>query len=164
DAFDMGALPQDESQAVDVVAALRAGVDLLLATSDRRAHRRIERALVRAAELGLVDAAWLARSTARLADLRRWLSRFGEPRREVVAADPPTDAEIAAVRERAAYADVVVVGTIAVSSGSPQARLVEALAATGRPLVTVALRTPWDVEAYPMARTHVCTYSILPGS
>ena len=40
----------------------------------------------------------------------------------------------------------------------------DGLLATGRPVVTVALRTPWDLAAYPAARTHVCTYSILPES
>jgi beta-N-acetylhexosaminidase len=30
--------------------------------------------------------------------------------------------------------------------------------------VTVALRTPWDLAAYPQVRTHACTYSILPES
>jgi beta-N-acetylhexosaminidase len=30
--------------------------------------------------------------------------------------------------------------------------------------VTVALRTPWDLAAYPEAGTHACTYSILPES
>ena len=42
--------------------------------------------------------------------------------------------------------------------------LVDALLATGRPVVTVALRTPWDLAAYPRPATHVCTYSILPES
>ncbi len=30
--------------------------------------------------------------------------------------------------------------------------------------MTVALRTPWDLLAYPSARTHVCSYGILPPS
>ena len=34
----------------------------------------------------------------------------------------------------------------------------------GKPTVTVALRTPWDLLAYPSARTHVCSYGILPPS
>jgi beta-N-acetylhexosaminidase len=55
----------------------------------------------------------------------------------------------------------VVVGTIAASSDPAQARLVEALLDTGRPVVTVALRTPWDLAAYPRARTHVAAYGIL---
>ena len=50
---------------------------------------------------------------------------------------------------RAAGAAAVVVGTIAASADPAQARLVEALLAAGRPVVTVALRTPWDLAAYP---------------
>jgi beta-N-acetylhexosaminidase len=69
-----------------------------------------------------------------------------------------------AIRERAEGYDAIVAGTISATAASPQAELVAALAATGRPLVTVALRTPWDLAAYPQARTHACTYSILPES
>jgi beta-N-acetylhexosaminidase len=83
---------------------------------------------------------------------------------EIVTSQPPTTAEIAAILERAAGWDAIVVGTISATAGSPQADLVEALVATGRPVVTVALRTPWDLVAYPSARTHVATYSILPES
>jgi hypothetical protein len=28
--------------------------------------------------------------------------------------------------------------------------------------VTIALRTPWDLPSYPSARTHICSYGILP--
>ena len=59
---------------------------------------------------------------------------------------------------------MVVVGTIAAEPGSAQADLVDALLATGRPVVTAALRTPWDLLAYPDAGTHLCTYSVLPDS
>jgi beta-N-acetylhexosaminidase len=34
----------------------------------------------------------------------------------------------------------------------------------GRPIVTIALRTPWDLGTYPSARTHVCSYGILSPS
>jgi beta-N-acetylhexosaminidase len=238
DALDMRALAQDATQAVDVVAAARAGVDLLLATADRRAQRRIEAALARAAAVGLVDPAAQAASEARIAALGRWLSAFETPPLEVVGSvdhqalahelaarsltlvrddgtlplrlepgarvaaimpaprdltpadtssyvmpglaaairvhhpnvddfvtsHPPSDAEIADLIDRARDADLVVVGTIAALPGSPQARLVEALGRTARRLVTVALRTPWDILAYPAVGTHVCTYSILPDS
>jgi beta-N-acetylhexosaminidase len=239
DALDMRALPQDATQAIDVVAALVAGVDLLLAPPDRRAQRRIEAGLTRAAAIGLLDEASIQRSIARLDALRRWIASFDEPplevlasaehralaaelagrsltlvrddagllplritpearilavmpeprdltpadtssyvkptlaaalRRhhravdEIVTSHPPTFAEIAALRDRAAAADLVVSGTISAASGSLQARLVEELLATGRPVVTVALRTPWDLAAYPRAGTHACTYSILPES
>ena len=45
-----------------------------------------------------------------------------------------------------------------------QAGLAAAVLASGKPTVTVALRTPWDLLAYPSARTHVCSYGILPPS
>ena len=45
----------------------------------------------------------------------------------------------------------------------------EAIAATGvtaflPTVITAALRTPWDLLAYPDAGTHLCTYSVLPDS
>ena len=81
--------------------------------------------------------------------------------REVVTSQPPTDDEIAGVVAAAADATVIVVGTIAASADPAQAALVDALLATGRPVVTVALRTPWDLGAYPRAGTHVVAYGIL---
>src|SRR5579862_954240 len=238
DALDMRALPQDATQAVDVVAALRAGVDLLLTTPDRRALARIESAIRRAAEVELLDAEGLAEAHARIETLRRWIGGFPKPAfdvvgsethqalarelaarsltlvrddgrlplrldpsatllavmprprdltpadtssyvapqlgealraqhpraEEIVTSDPPTPADIAAVVGRAQAAEAVVVGTIAAMPGSAQAELVAALVATGRPVVSVALRTPWDVVAYPSARTNVATYSILRPS
>jgi beta-N-acetylhexosaminidase len=76
DALDMGALPQDATQAIDVIAALQAGVDLLLATANRASQRRIEGAILRAAELGLFGRASLARSEDRIEALRRWIASF----------------------------------------------------------------------------------------
>ncbi len=82
----------------------------------------------------------------------------------LVTGHPPGDDDIDAAAERARSSDVIVVGTIAASLDPAQVRLVEAVLATGRPTITVALRTPWDLEAYPGAGTHVCTYSILEPS
>lgn len=70
----------------------------------------------------------------------------------------------AALQAGSADYDVLVVGTIAASLDPAQARLVETLAATGRPLVTAALRTPYDLAAYPSAAVNVATYGLLPPS
>ena len=239
DALDMAALPQGAGQVIDVIAALRAGVDLLLCSPDPERLARIEGAVVQAAARRLFDADELRASADRLDAVRRRLGAIPRPDlsvvrsaehlalareaaersmtlvrnddgvlplrpgagtrilavmprpraltpadtsgsvepglapalrgrlpnvEEVVTAQPPTDEEIAAVRERALAADVVVVGTISASADRAQVRLVEALLATGRPVVTCALRTPWDLDAYPTARTHVVTYGILPPS
>ena len=56
------------------------------------------------------------------------------------------------------------VGTISASLQPGQVALVESLLTLGRPAVTVALRTPWDADAYPAAGTHACTYSVLEPS
>lgn len=238
DALDMRALPQDATQAVDVIAALRAGVDMLLSMPATAARARIESALARADAVDLLDREERAATDARLQALHAWLASFREPPLEVVGsrehatlarelaarsltlvrddgtlplklppdariaaimpvpmdltpADtsslvgpglaaalrahhpgvdelltswPPTSQEIAAIAARVAEYDVLVIGTIAARPGSSQAELVETLRRSGRPLVSVALRTPWDLEAYPSVATHVCTYSILPES
>lgn len=241
DALDMRALGQGEALLVEVVAAVRAGVDLLLCTPDRRALQRIEDGLRRAAERGLFEQAGLRRSRSRVARLRRRLGAVAAPGldvvgcsdhqalarevaersitlvrneagilpfearreggvrvvavmpaprdltpadtsstvpaglgaalrrriasvREVVTSNPPTDDEIAAVRELVSGHDLVVVGTTNAAPGDRQARLVAALLGVPTPVLTVALRAPYDLAAYPAAPTHVCTYSILTPS
>ncbi len=83
---------------------------------------------------------------------------------EIVTSHPPTEAEVAAVAARAAAADLVVIGSLAASFDPAQAALVRAVLASGTPAVTVALRTPWELAAYPEAAVHVATYGIHPPS
>ena len=73
-------------------------------------------------------------------------------------------AEIADLRERLADYDTIVLGTISANLLPAQAALAEAVLDLGRPTVTVALRTPWDLNAYPQATTHVCSFGILPAT
>ncbi|MEX1168512.1 MAG: glycoside hydrolase family 3 N-terminal domain-containing protein [Chloroflexota bacterium] len=77
DALDMRALAQGAAQAVEIIAVVRAGVDLLLCSADRRAQRRIEQALGAAASRGLFEEGDLAASSARIAVLRSWLASAG---------------------------------------------------------------------------------------
>ena len=77
DALDMHALAQGAAQAVEIIAAIRAGIDLLLTTADRDALDRIESTLVAAAARGLFEADEMAASARRLAELRAWLAGFG---------------------------------------------------------------------------------------
>ena len=84
------------------------------------------------------------------------------PTTELLVDQEPTPPEIGAVLEAAADHDLIVAGTI--DAGRGQAELVGALVATGRPVVTVALRTPYDLARYPSADTYVCTYGIHPAS
>ncbi len=67
-------------------------------------------------------------------------------------------AEIAAAVAAARDADVVVVGTFDALGDPPQADLVTALQRV-RPTVAVALRSPYDILAYPSVAGFVCAYS-----
>ncbi|MFF4804128.1 glycoside hydrolase family 3 protein [Streptomyces sp. NPDC001351] len=71
----------------------------------------------------------------------------------------PSSATIATAVAAAQDTDAVVVGTYNVTAGSAQRTLVEQLAATGRPVVAVAIRNPYDVAHLPSASAHLATYS-----
>jgi beta-N-acetylhexosaminidase len=79
----------------------------------------------------------------------------------VIVSVEPDASEIAAVRSQAAQADLVILGTDAAHLRLAQAELVRVVLALGIPIVTVALRTPWDITAYPESVAHVCSYGIL---
>ena len=81
---------------------------------------------------------------------------------EILLPAAPGEADIAGLGGRLPAADLVVVGTFSAHLQPAQAALAAAVLASGKPTVTVALRTPWDLLAYPSARTHVCSYGILP--
>lgn len=83
---------------------------------------------------------------------------------EFITSHPPTDAEIAALREKAAEYNLLIIGTLSASMDGQQAELVNRLLATAVPTISVALRTPYDLTTYPQSRTHICTYSILPAA
>lgn len=80
---------------------------------------------------------------------------------EVLLPAVPAEAEIAQASDRLRAFDIVLVGTFAAHLQPAQAAVARAVLASGRPTVSIALRTPWDLLAYP-ARTHVCSYGILP--
>jgi beta-N-acetylhexosaminidase len=244
DALDMHAIAQGSAQSVEVIAAVRAGLDLLLSTADREDQERIQATLVACVSRQLFDPGEMAASTARVAALRRWLGDAGpapeiavvrcdehralsrtlaeraltrldagdrqaalgrsarilaimpEPTdltpadtssavepglaralrtrfdaiEEVVVSVAPSGDEIAAARARAATPDIdaIVVGTIEAHRQPAQAALVASLAeaaeAGGKPIVAVAMRTPWDVAVYPAEMPAIATYSINPDS
>jgi len=83
---------------------------------------------------------------------------------EILLPATPGEGDIAGLGERLAPFDLVVAGTFSAHLQPAQAALAAAVLASGSPTVTVALRTPWDLLAYPSARTHVCSYGILPPS
>ena len=233
DAFDMGAIAQGTGQVIDAIAAIRAGVDLLLLKGE--AQERVEQGLALATRRGLVRQDRLNAAVANSRALRTRVAGAIQPDLSVVASaehhalaaevaqravtlvrnedgllplrleskdriaavmpqpinltpadtsalvtpglaaalhrhhgtvdefvvgHPPTDGEIAAMREKAIDYDLWVVGTISASLDDQQATLVNQLLATGLPTATVALRTPYDLAAYPTATTYACTYGL----
>ncbi|MGX1130849.1 beta-N-acetylhexosaminidase [Streptomyces glaucescens] len=76
---------------------------------------------------------------------------------------PTGTAPSAAVVERAVAAagdaDAVVVATYNVTAAGTQKTLVERLLATGRPVVAVAIRNPYDIAHLPGVRAYLATYS-----
>jgi beta-N-acetylhexosaminidase len=76
----------------------------------------------------------------------------------------PEEAEIASVLERVQAYDLIVVGTINAYAEEKQAEFVRAILRTGKPVIVVAMRLPYDLTRFPEASTYVCTYSILEPS
>ncbi|GGU36058.1 glycoside hydrolase family 3 protein [Streptomyces daghestanicus] len=70
----------------------------------------------------------------------------------------PSAAVVARAVAAAGDADAVVVATYNVTAGSRQAALVRELAATGRPVVAVAVRNPYDVAHLPGAPAVLAAY------
>jgi len=87
-------------------------------------------------------------------------------RRETGAS--PTDATIADAVARSAGQDLVVVTTMkdwdtaVTDRGGGQQKLVKALLDTGKPVVVVAVRDPYDIAYLPGVRTYLSTYSYSP--
>jgi beta-N-acetylhexosaminidase len=76
----------------------------------------------------------------------------------------PTANECAAIGEQLRPYDLVIAATINAASYPGQAAVLNAILARQQPLVAVALRMPYDLQAYPTAPTYLCTYSILAPS
>lgn len=239
DALDMGAITQGAGQIIDVIAAVRAGVDLMLIMLDVDTQERLYGGLNLAYTRELIDYSHINQSVARILALKGWALEQPQPALDVVGcaehrtleqelarrsitlirdeagllpvrlspdariaavmpapkdltpADTsstisphlagairayhprvdefvtshlPTGDEIAALRERLAGYDLLVLGTINASMQPEQAALANELLQLDIPTISVALRTPYDLAVYPAAETHLCTYSIQPAS
>jgi beta-N-acetylhexosaminidase len=71
----------------------------------------------------------------------------------------PNQAKIDEAVAAAKGKDAVLVGTYNVAAGSAQQRLVNALAATGVPVVAVAIRNPYDIAQVPGVGASLAAYS-----
>jgi len=71
----------------------------------------------------------------------------------------PNDAAIASAVEQAKASDQVVVATNKAWASASQQKLVKQLLATGKPVVVVAVRDPYDIAYFTDAPTYLATYS-----
>jgi beta-N-acetylhexosaminidase len=71
----------------------------------------------------------------------------------------PSAATIAQAVAAAQDADAVLVGTYNVTAASTQKTLVGQLLATGRPVVALAIRNPYDVAQLPDVKAYLAAYS-----
>ncbi|MFW6183421.1 MAG: glycoside hydrolase family 3 protein [Chloroflexota bacterium] len=238
DAMDMGAISQGAGQIVDAIAALRAGVDVLLLAGETEIQERLYQGLQLALSRGLLDGDALKTSVDRVLALKAWLGTHEQPPLSVVGCDEhrrlarkvarrsitllrddgllplrpasdarlalvmprpadltpadtssyvrpalsaalrayhpqveefivdqtPSGADVAALKQQLASYDLLLLVTLSASLQPAQAVMARELLSLGLPTVTVAARTPYDLAAYPQARTHLCTYSIQPPS
>ena len=83
---------------------------------------------------------------------------------EFIVSYAPTQKEITDVLDRISNHDLIVVGTLNAFSEASQQELLHAILRQNIPTVVIAMRLPYDLTAFPEARTYVCTYSILEPS
>ncbi len=83
---------------------------------------------------------------------------------EVTLPIDPTDADLAAVRQKLGEYDTIVIGTINARQHRGQAALVKMALEVNLRTIVVALRMPYDLGSFPDAPTFLCAYSIQPAS
>ncbi|MGW7427388.1 glycoside hydrolase family 3 protein [Streptomyces sp. NPDC054813] len=87
------------------------------------------------------------------------LTELGFTATSLATGTEPSAATIDKAVAAAQGVDAVVVGTYNVTADSGQRRLVEQLLATGRPVVAVAVRNPYDIAQLPTVRACLASYS-----
>lgn len=92
---------------------------------------------------------------------RRWrpLSHSTSPATALSTGTAPSAATIAKAVTAARDADAVVVATYNLTATGSQKTLAEQLVATGRPVIAVAIRNPYDVAQLPSVPAYLATYS-----
>jgi beta-N-acetylhexosaminidase len=84
DAMDMKAIWQGPGLIVDAIAAMKAGVDLLLLVGEMESHRTVYAALVQAVERTLLSSSQMIASAGRVLALKQWLAGKRRPSLDVV--------------------------------------------------------------------------------
>jgi beta-N-acetylhexosaminidase len=84
DALDMKALAQGSAQIIEVIAAVRSGVDLLLMTADSDQEERVTHGLALAVSRELITPERLTEATERVVEVQRWVEQFETPPLDVI--------------------------------------------------------------------------------
>lgn len=71
---------------------------------------------------------------------------------------PPTDEEIAEAVHKAKQADVVIFGTMNAHLFDKQAEMVNKVCETGKPVIAIALRNPYDLMVIPKVNALIANY------
>lgn len=79
---------------------------------------------------------------------------------EYVTTYPPDTYQILSFMRQVQNYDLVIFGTIDAFKEPRQVEYINKIMETGTPVITVAMRSPYDLEAYPESQTHICTYSV----
>lgn len=97
-------------------------------------------------------------------DLVEKIRKYHRNVEQVIVSHYPNHNEISGVIEKAKSCDYIIAGSINAHMNEQQAELMRALLRTDKPIISAALRTPYDLMAYPQTKTFVCTYGLLPPS
>jgi beta-N-acetylhexosaminidase len=96
--------------------------------------------------------------------LARAVKRHHARTDEILVPMNPSPSEVRALGRKLSAYELAILGTINATGHAGQAALVRTVVKQGTPTIAVALRMPYDLTAYPMVSTYVCTYSILSPS
>jgi beta-N-acetylhexosaminidase len=91
--------------------------------------------------------------------LARAIGELGRTTELFETGTAPDQATVDGAVAKANAADLVVVTTVNSKNSASQRNLVNALLATGKPVIIVATRNPYDIADFPSAPTYLATYS-----
>jgi beta-N-acetylhexosaminidase len=75
-----------------------------------------------------------------------------------VLSSPPSEQEIAQIVQKAESFDTVIVGTLSASQSNKQLDLIQKLKGTGKSIVVIAMRSPYDLAYIPGVPAYIATY------
>jgi beta-N-acetylhexosaminidase len=97
-------------------------------------------------------------------DLDRAIKKYHPSVEQINVPHYPDEKELRVIKMRLTNFDLVIACSINAHMNDRQADLMNMILTLEKPVVAVALRTPYDLMVYPGAATYVCSYGILQPS